>query len=200
MIRILDIIFSTLGLIVFAPLFLIISVAIAIESKGGIFFMQKRAGLNNEDFNLFKFRSMFLNSENKGQLTIGNKDSRITKVGFFLRKYKIDELPQLINVLKGEMSMVGPRPEVPKYVKLYTIEQMKVLSVKPGITDYASIKYIDENKLLSESENPERLYTEVILHEKIRLNLIYIQNRSIKSYLTIIYLTIKNIFNKKNDL
>lgn len=199
MIRILDIIFSALGLIVLAPLFLIVSIAIKIESKGGVFFTQKRVGMNNKDFNLFKFRTMFLNSENKGQLTIGYKDSRITNIGYSLRKYKIDELPQLINVLKGEMSIVGPRPEVPKYVKLYTIEQLEVLSVKPGLTDYASIKYMDENKLLSESENPEKLYLEVILKDKIRLNLIYIQNRSVTSYLTIIYLTIKNIFYKKND-
>jgi lipopolysaccharide/colanic/teichoic acid biosynthesis glycosyltransferase len=178
---------------------LVISIAIKLESKGSIFYKQIRVGKQNKDFILLKFRSMYLNSEQKGQLTIGKKDPRITGIGYILRKYKIDELPQLINVLTGEMSIVGPRPEVRKYVDLYTPEQLKVLSVKPGITDYASIKYIDENKLLSMSDNPEKLYIDVIMNEKIELNLNYINKRNLIHYLRIIALTLKKILQTRNE-
>jgi lipopolysaccharide/colanic/teichoic acid biosynthesis glycosyltransferase len=136
---------------------------------------------------------MAVGSDKGSLITIGGKDSRITKVGYFLRKYKLDELPQLINVLKGEMSLVGPRPEVRKYVDLYTKEQRKVLSIVPGITDYASIEYIDENEILGNAENPDKAYIEQIMPDKIHYNMKYINNYNIKEYFKIIYLTIFKI-------
>lgn len=136
---------------------------------------------------------MYINSDTKGLLTIGKEDKRITKIGRIIRKYKIDELPQFINVLKGDMSIVGPRPEVRKYVNLYTPEQRKILSIKPGITDFASIEYVNENELLSLSDNPEKLYVDIIMKEKINLNMKYINNRNIFCYLLIILLTLKKI-------
>ena len=153
--RIFDLLFSFLGLVILSPFLLVIAILIVIDSKGDIFYLQQRVGKDNKDFNIFKFRTMRPNSDKQGLLTVGAKDSRITKIGVFLRKYKIDELPQLINVLIGNMSFVGPRPEVRKYVDLYNSEQKKVLTVKPGITDYASIEYSKENELLAKSENPE---------------------------------------------
>ncbi len=166
-------------------------------SRGGVFFAQKRVGKNNADFSLLKFRTMRTGSEKMGQLTIGSKDLRITKVGYFLRKFKLDELPQLINVLKGDMSLVGPRPEVRKYVELYTPEQMKVLLVRPGITDYASLKYFDENELLAKSDNPEKTYIEKIMPEKLSINLKYIEKVSLAEDIRIIFKTIGRIFGSK---
>ena len=174
---------------------MLISIAIKLESKGGIFYLQKRVGLNGREFDLIKFRSMYENSDKKGLLTIGN-DNRITKVGKFIRKYKLDELPQLINVLKGEMSIVGPRPEVKKYVELYTNEQKKVLTVKPGITEYASIEYRNENELLAKSQYPEKTYIEEIMPKKLQLNLQYIERKGIITDLKIILLTLEKIFIK----
>ena len=139
-----DFIISLFGIILLLPLFAVISLLIIFDSSGGIFYLQKRVGKNNKDFKLYKFRTMKTDSDKKGLLTVGNADSRITRIGLWLRKYKFDELPQLFNVLLGNMSLVGPRPEVRKYVELYTPEELKVLSVKPGITDYASIEYVDE--------------------------------------------------------
>ena len=191
--RIFDLLASTIGLIILSPLFLLISLAIKLESKGKIFYLQKRVGLNGREFKLIKFRSMYENSDKKGLLTIGN-DNRITKVGKFLRKYKLDELPQLINVIKGEMSIVGPRPEVRKYVELYTEEQKKVLSVKPGITEFASIEYRNENELLAKSKNPEKTYIEKIMPQKLDLNLKYVRERGMIIDLKIIFLTLKKIF------
>jgi lipopolysaccharide/colanic/teichoic acid biosynthesis glycosyltransferase len=188
--RLFDIIFSFLGLLLLLPLILLISIIISIETKGGIFFRQIRVGLNNQDFYLLKFRTMYTGSDKKGLLTVGNNDVRITLAGSILRKYKIDELPQLINVLKGDMSFVGPRPEVRRYVELYNEEQKKVLCVKPGITDYASIKYRNENELLKTSLNPEKLYLDKIMPQKLSLNLEYINNNSILSDLKIIVKTI----------
>ena len=194
MIRFFDILLSGIGLIVLSPIFFILSIWIKLDSEGPVFYKQNRVGKDNVDFLLFKFRSMVTDADKKGLLiTVGGKDPRVTKSGYFIRKYKLDELPQLINVVWGDMSLVGPRPEVRKYVELYINEQRKVLTVKPGITDYASIEYIDENKILGESEDPEKTYIEIILPEKIRHNMKYINNKSIKEYFKIILLTITKI-------
>ena len=194
MIRLLDIIFSAVGLLLLSPLFLIIYILIRCESKGGGFYCQQRVGKDGRMFDLYKFRSMRTGSDKKGLITVGGHDSRITRMGYFIRKYKIDELPQLWNVLKGDMSLVGPRPEVKKYVDLYTEEQRRVLSVRPGITDYASIEYVDENEILGKADNPDRVYVEEIMPAKIKLNMRYIENRSLKEYFKIIGLTFINIF------
>ena len=194
MIRFFDILLSGIGLIILSPIFLTLSIWIKLDSEGPVFYKQKRVGKDNVDFLLYKFRSMITDADKKGLLiTVGGKDPRVTKSGYFIRKYKLDELPQLINVVWGDMSLVGPRPEVRKYVALYDDEQRKVLTVKPGITDYASIEYIDENKILVESEDPEKTYIEIILPEKIRHNMKYINNKSIKEYFKIILLTITKI-------
>lgn len=194
--RFLDIVSSGLGLIVLSPLFLILAIWIKLDSKGLIFYKQIRVGKNNRDFILYKFRSMRIGSDKKGLITVGDRDPRVTKFGYYLRKYKLDELPQLINVFKGEMSMVGPRPEIRNYVNFYTQEQMKVLSIKPGITDYASIEYVDENFTLSSSDDPNKTYLEKILPEKLKLNMKYINNQSIIEYFKIIFLTLFRILKK----
>jgi lipopolysaccharide/colanic/teichoic acid biosynthesis glycosyltransferase len=194
MIRICDILLSLIGLIIASPVILILIIAIKLDSKGSAFYKQQRVGKNNVDFYLFKFRSMRIGADKSGLITVGGRDSRITKVGYFIRKYKLDELPQLLNVLVGEMSLVGPRPEVRKYVDLYSKEQAKVLSVKPGISDYASIEFMDENEILGKSTNPDRDYVELIMPEKIRLNMRYINQRTIGQYLKIIFLTVYKIF------
>lgn len=194
MIRFFDIIFSAVGLLLLSPLFLIIYILIRCESKGGGFYCQQRVGKDGRMFGLYKFRSMRTGSDKKGLITVGGHDSRITRMGYFIRKYKIDELPQLWNVLKGDMSLVGPRPEVKKYVDLYTEEQRRVLSVRPGITDYASIEYVDENEILGKADDPDRVYVEEIMPAKIKLNMRYIENQSLKEYFKIIGLTFINIF------
>ena len=194
MIRFFDIIFSVVGLLLLSPFFLIIYILIRCESKGGGFYCQQRVGKDGRMFGLYKFRSMRTGSDKKGLITVGGHDSRITRMGYFIRKYKIDELPQLWNVLKGDMSLVGPRPEVKKYVDLYTEEQRRVLSVRPGITDYASIEYVDENEILGKADDPDRVYVEEIMPAKIKLNMRYIENRSLKEYFKIIGLTFINIF------
>lgn len=194
MIRFFDILFSSLGLIILSPLFLILAVWIKLDSKGPIFYKQLRVGKNDRDFYLLKFRTMVVDADKNGLITVGERDPRVTRAGYFFRKYKLDELPQLVNVLQGNMSLVGPRPEVRKYVEMYTPEQRKVLSVKPGLTDYASILYIDENKVLATSDDPERTYIDIIIPEKIRYNMKYIENRSVKEYFKIIFLTISRIF------
>ena len=171
--RILDILFSSLGLILLSPVFILLAIWIKKDSKGPVFYKQKRVGKNNEDFELFKFRSMYTDSDRKGLITIGSRDTRVTPSGYYIRKYKLDEFPQLINVLKGDMSIVGPRPEVRKYVNYYTEKQMNVLNIRPGITDLASIKYRNENELLASVENPESYYISVIMQDKLRINLIY---------------------------
>ena len=194
MIRFFDILFSLLGLILLLPFFLIIGVAILISSRGGIFYSQERVGKNNRDFRLFKFRTMNPGAEKQGGLTVGARDARITGTGFFLRKYKLDELPQLINVLKGEMSIVGPRPELRKYVGFYSEEQKKVLNIRPGITDIASLEYINENKILGESSDPERTYIEIIMPAKLELNRKFLEDPSTGNYFRIIGMTIKRLF------
>lgn len=193
MIRLFDLVFSFLGLVILLPFFLLIALLIVLDSRGGVFYRQSRVGKDGKDFKLYKFRSMRTGADKRGLITVGEKDSRITRVGYFLRKYKLDELPQLINVLKGEMSLVGPRPEVRKYVDLYTPAQRKVLSVVPGITDYASIEYVDENRILGGAADPDKVYVEEILPDKIRYNMKYIENRSLKEYFKIIFLTFYSI-------
>lgn len=193
MIRFFDFFFTVLGLIILSPLFLIVAIWIKLDSSGPVFYKQTRVGRNNKDFKLLKFRSMVTDADKKGLITVGGRDPRVTKSGYLIRKYKLDELPQLLNVLIGDMSLVGPRPEVRKYVDLYNETQRKVLSVKPGITDYASIEYIDENEILGKAENPEKVYIEHIMPEKIKYNMKYIQNRSVKEYFKIIFLTIGEI-------
>ncbi len=177
--RLLDILSSALVLLLLLPFWLIIAMAIVLESRGGVFYRQIRVGKDNKDFYLYKFRTMRTGSDQKGLLTVGERDSRITRVGYFLRKYKIDEFPQLLNVLKGDMSIVGPRPEVRKYVDMYTPEQMRVLSVRPGLTDLASIQYVHENELLAASDDPEKTYIEEVMPAKLALNLQYIDNQSV---------------------
>ena len=171
--RLFDIIFSFIGIILLSPFFLVISILIKLSSDGPIFYTQKRIGQYKQPFTLYKFRSMSINQTSKSLITIGDRDSRITKVGYFLRKYKIDELPQLFNVLIGNMSFVGPRPEVLKYVLLYNSSQQEVLNMKPGITDMASITYRDESELLSAQADPEEFYINVIMPHKIQINLKY---------------------------
>ena len=192
-IRLLDILASACGLIILSPLFFILAIWIKSDSKGPVFYKQIRVGRDGKDFPLYKFRSMRVGADKKGLITVGGKDNRITKVGYIIRKYKLDELPQLLNVLKGDMSLVGPRPEVRKYVDLYTEEQRKVLSVRPGITDYASIEYVDENEILGKAEEPDKTYIEVIMPDKIKYNMKYINNRSVWEYLKVIFLTFKSI-------
>ena len=193
MIRFFDIIFSIIGLVILSPLFIVLYLLIRIESKGGGFYSQERIGKNGKPFKLYKFRSMRIGSDKKGLITIGEKDNRITKTGFILRKYKLDELPQLWNVFIGDMSLVGPRPEVKKYTDLYTEEQKQVLQVRPGITDWASIKYVDENKILGESKDPDEAYVNLIMPNKIKLNMVYIQNQTLGEYFKIIFTTFKEI-------
>jgi len=194
--RLFDLLLSLLIILFFFPFGFIISLLILIESPGGVFYKQERVGLYGNPFNLLKFRSMKTGADKKGKLTIGMRDDRITRIGYFIRKYKLDEFPQFINVLKGEMSIVGPRPEVKEYVALYTEEQRLILNVKPGITDYASITYFRENELLAKSDNPTKTYIEEIMPEKIALNQKYIQRPTVGHDLKIIWLTAKKIFSK----
>jgi lipopolysaccharide/colanic/teichoic acid biosynthesis glycosyltransferase len=180
----------------FLPFGIVLSVLIVIESNGGIFYKQERIGKNGNPFYLLKFRSMRTNADKLGKLTVGMRDPRITKIGHFIRKFKLDEFPQFINVLKGEMSIVGPRPDVQEYVDLYSIEERKVLKVKPGITDYASLEYFEESDLLVKSSNPEKTYIEEIMPAKLKLNQKYIANPTLLVDLKIIFLTAKKIFVK----
>jgi lipopolysaccharide/colanic/teichoic acid biosynthesis glycosyltransferase len=188
-----DRVFALFGILILLPAFLLIAIWIQIDSRGGVFFKQVRVGKNGQRFDLLKFRTMRPASEVGGKLTVGARDPRITKAGYFLRKYKIDELPQLWNVLIGEMSFVGPRPEVPEYVALYTEEQKAVLAVRPGITDEASLVYFEENELLSQSDDPYQTYVEVVMPEKLRINLDYLKRRSFFTDLGVIAKTIKRI-------
>lgn len=192
--RIFDILFAALLLLVLAPLLLVFALAVALTSPGGAFFRQQRVGRNGVPFGLLKFRSMRPGSEAQGQLTIGGRDPRITTVGYWLRKTKLDELPQLFNVLLGHMSVVGPRPEVPRYVALYTEEQRQVLSVRPGVTGMASMHYIDENEMLAKAADPEKAYIEEVLPAKLALDLQYVRERSFVLDLRIILVTVGKVF------
>jgi len=190
MIRLFDIIFSFFGLIILSPLLIVIAAWIWIDSRGPVFYRQSRVGLYGKDFTLLKFRSMKINADKAGLLTVGGRDNRITQAGYYLRKYKLDELPQLVNVLFGDMSLVGPRPEVRKYVDLYSQAQRRVLDVRPGITDMASIAYKHENELLAASPDPERTYIEQVMPEKLKLNMIFIEKPSLVNYFKIILKTV----------
>lgn len=191
--RLFDIISSGIGLIFLSPVFLFLAIWIKLTSKGPIFYRQVRVGKNGKDFKIYKFRSMRQGSDKKGLITVGGRDPRVTGAGYYIRKYKLDELPQLINVLIGDMSIVGPRPEVRKYVNLYTREQLKVLSVNPGITDIASIKYRNENELLGKADDPHKMYVEVIMPKKLEYNLEYIEKQSFLYDIKLTFLTFKEI-------
>ncbi len=191
--RIFDLFFSIVFIILLSPFFLLFSLLIVIDSPGSVFYRQQRVGKDGKDFFLIKFRTMRAGADRSSLLTIGSRDQRITRVGYFLRKYKLDELPQLFNIICGEMSIVGPRPEVRKYAALYNTEQLKVLSVLPGLTDYASLKYINESDMLSQSNDPEALYLNEIMPAKLKLNLQYIDERNFMTDLKIILMTIKRI-------
>ena len=187
--RCFDIIASGVGLVILCPLFLIIGVWIKVDSKGPVFYRQVRVGRYNKDFRIFKFRSMRVGSDKGSLVTIGGHDPRITKSGFLIRKFKLDELPQLINVFIGDMSLVGPRPEVRHYVDFWTPKQMHVLDVRPGITDPASIKFRNENELMEKAEDPEKYYIEVIMQEKLELYLEYVSNHTFWGDIMLIFKT-----------
>ena len=188
--RLFDIVCSFFGLVFLSWLFVFVALWVGVSSRGGVFYRQRRVGRCNRDFTIYKFRSMRVNSDSQGLLTIGGRDGRITKAGVFIRKYKLDELPQLFNVLRGDMSFVGPRPEVRKYVELYTEEQKKVLTVRPGITSLSSIKYRNENEILSRSDNPEQYYIDVIMQDKLAIELDYLEQRSLLTDIKVIFQTI----------
>ena len=192
--RLFDIFASGVGLIVLSPLFLIVAVWIKLDSTGPVFYRQGRGGKGNQDFKIFKFRTMRIGSDRGSLITVGGRDPRITTSGYFLRKTKIDELPQLINVLIGDMSLVGPRPEVRHYVNYWTPEQMRVLDVRPGITDPASIRYCNENELLEKADDPESFYINVIMQDKISLYLDYVDNNGFWRDLQLIFSTVFAIF------
>jgi lipopolysaccharide/colanic/teichoic acid biosynthesis glycosyltransferase len=192
--RIFDILASSIAILFFIPFFILIAIWIKLDSHGEIFFKQERVGKNNRDFSIFKFRTMKLNAESLGKITIGVRDSRITQSGYFLRKYKLDELPQLINILRGDMSIVGPRPEVREYVNLYNHLHLKVLEVRPGLTDYASLQYINENEILGKSKDPYQKYIQEIMPAKLNLNLKYIEEKGFFVDIQIIAKTILKIF------
>lgn len=188
--RFFDIVFSFLGLTVLSPLFLLLAVWIKLDSRGPVFYRQVRVGRHNRDFRIFKFRSMRTDADKAGLITVGGRDPRVTRSGYYIRKFKLDELPQLINVLIGDMSFVGPRPEVRKYVDMYTTEQLHVLDVRPGITDEASIAYRNENELLATAAAPERFYIETVMPDKLRINLQYVQNHSLWGDIKLIFKTL----------
>lgn len=193
--RLFDILASFIGLIILSPLFLILGIWIKLDSKGPMFYKQIRVGRGNKDFYLYKFRSMRVGADKAGLITVGGRDPRVTPSGYYIRKYKLDEFPQLINVLKGDMSLVGPRPEVRKYVEMYTPEQMHVLDVRPGITDLASIRYRNENELLEKAEDPDKYYVEVIMQDKLRINLAYVKDHSFLYDIKLIFGTFWAIVN-----
>ena len=195
--RLFDIVASGCGLLVLSPIFLVVAIWIKLDSHGPVFYRQVRVGYKNKDFRIFKFRSMRIGSDKGSLVTIGGRDPRITRSGYFIRKYKLDELPQLINVFIGNMSLVGPRPEVRHYVDYWTPEQMHVLDVRPGITDPASIKFRNENELMGQAENPEDYYINVIMQEKIKLYLEYVENASFMYDLMLIFKTFKVIVTER---
>lgn len=194
--RIFDIVMSGLGLICLSPLFLVLAVWIKSDSPGPVFYRQVRVGRGNKDFRLFKFRSMRPDSDKLGLITVGGHDPRVTRSGYYIRKYKLDEFPQLINVFVGDMSLVGPRPEVRKYVDLYTPEQLRVLNVRPGITSLASIRYRNENEILAKAEDPDKAYVEQIMPDKIAIDLEYVENASLTNDIRLIFKTFGEIIRK----
>lgn len=191
--RLFDIVMSAFGLLMLSPILLFTAIWIKLDSEGPVFYRQVRVGRGNKDFRIFKFRSMHVDADKKGLITVGGRDPRVTRSGYYIRKFKLDELPQLINVLIGDMSFVGPRPEVRKYVDLYTPEQMHVLDIRPGITDAASIKYRNENELLAAVDDPDRYYIEVVMQDKLRINLEYVQHHSFLGDIALIFQTFRAI-------
>lgn len=194
--RIFDVTASGIGLVLLSPLFIILAIWIKLDSKGPVFYRQTRVGRNNRDFKLFKFRSMRPNADRGSLITIGERDPRVTRSGYFIRKYKLDELPQLINVFCGDMSLVGPRPEVRKYVDMYTPEQMRVLSVRPGITSLASIRYRNENAILAASDDPLRTYVDVVMPDKLKIDLEYVDNANLWNDIRLIFNTLREVITK----
>ncbi|WP_282123421.1 sugar transferase [Algibacter mikhailovii] len=194
--RVFDFVFSILGLALLSPILLIISILIKLDSKGPVLFKQERVGKNNINFVIYKFRTMRIQSYKKGLLTIGNHDSRITKIGYFLRRYKIDEFPQLINVVKGDMSFVGPRPELRHYVNFYSKSDMEIFTVRPGITGLASLKYRNEVELLKAAKDPEKLFIETIIPDKLKFNKEYIKEQSFLFDLKLIIQTVFKVISK----
>lgn len=194
--RLFDIVASGIGLLCLSWLFLILAIWIKIDNKGPVFYRQVRVGRGNKDFRIFKFRSMRQDSDKDSLITVGGRDPRITRSGYFIRKYKFDELAQLINVFRGEMSFVGPRPEVRHYVDMYNEEQLHVLDVRPGITDMASIKYRNENELLESAEDPEQYYIDVIMPDKLRINLEYVKHNSFFYDIKLIFQTFWTIISE----
>ncbi len=194
--RLFDIVASGCGLLVLSPLFLVLAIWIKLDSDGPVFYRQVRVGRSNKDFKVFKFRSMRVGSDKKGLITVGGRDPRVTRSGYFIRKYKLDEFPQLINVFVGDMSLVGPRPEVRKYVDMYTPEQMKVLSVRPGITSLASIRYRNENDILAAADDPDRCYVEKVMQDKLAIDLEYVENHSFWYDIKLIFMTFWEIVSK----
>ena len=192
--RLFDIVASGFGLIILSPIFLILAVWIKLDSPGPVFFRQVRVGRYNKDFRIFKFRSMRMGSDSGSLVTIGARDPRVTNSGFFIRKFKLDELPQLINVFIGDMSLVGPRPEVRHYVDYWTPEQMRVLDVRPGMTDPASIKFRNENELMETAEDPESYYINDLMQEKLKLYLEYVDSRSFWGDIGLIFKTVWLVF------
>lgn len=191
--RLFDIILSAVGLMLIWPILLVVAVWIKLDSDGPVFYRQVRVGRDNKDFSILKFRSMYVDADKRSLITVGDHDSRVTRAGYYIRKFKLDELPQLINVLRGDMSFVGPRPEVRRYVDMYTPEQMHVLDVRPGITDEASIKYRNENEILAQQADPEQYYVDVIMPDKLAINLLYVAHHSLLGDLCIVLRTIKAI-------
>ena len=194
--RLFDVVLSEIGILLLFPILLLISILIKLDSKGPILFIQGRVGKNNKDFNIFKFRTMRVLSDKKGLLTLGNNDSRITKMGYVLRRYKIDEFPQLINILKGDMSFVGPRPELRYYVNFYTDDDMKIFKVRPGITGLASLKYRNEVELLKAAKDPEAFFIKTIIPDKLKYNKAYISKQNFFFDLKLIGLTIIKVITK----
>lgn len=194
--RIFDVVASGLGLLALSPIFLILAIWIKLDSEGPVFYRQVRVGRKNRDFRIFKFRSMRIGADKQGLITVGGHDPRVTRSGYFIRKCKLDEFPQLINVFIGDMSLVGPRPEVRKYVDMYTPEQMHVLDVRPGVTSLASIRYRNENELLEKAENPDQYYIDVIIQDKLAIDLEYVQNTSFWYDIKLIFHTFWEIVSK----
>ncbi|HAP00316.1 MAG TPA: glycosyl transferase [Bacteroidetes bacterium] len=195
--RLFDFLMAVLMLIVLSPILVLVSLLIVLTSRGGVFFIQERAGKNFKNFGIIKFRTMQQDSHKHGLITVGMKDSRITSIGYFLRKYKIDEFPQLINIVKGDMSFVGPRPEVTKYVLYGNPDQEKVMTVRPGITSPASIEFSDENHIILKYPDHEKAYVEILIPEKLRLNVLYIENQSFFGDIKIIFRTLGKIILRK---
>lgn len=194
--RLFDIFASGLGLLFLSPLFLVLAIWIKLDSPGPVFYRQVRVGRHNKDFRIYKFRSMKVGADKQGLITVGGHDSRITRSGYFIRKYKLDEFPQLINVFVGDMSLVGPRPEVRKYVDMYTPEQMHVLDVRPGVTSLASIRYRNENELLDKAEDPDQFYIDVVMQDKLAIDLEYVQDASFWYDIKLIFKTFWEIISK----